>query len=521
MKRSLSVLLTLIIVIGLIPFAFTVTAGAAWRKGDVDRNGIVESKDYLMIKRAVLRTYTLLESELTAADASGDGDVTAVDYLMVKRDVLQNYFIDSFIEYSEGLEFVSVDGGQSYAVTGIGDCTDEHIAIPPEHNGLPVTGLLSATFVYEIGLKSIYIPASVTEIDSPAVFSCPDLEKLTVSQKNPVFHSAGNCVIETEAKKTVVGCKTSVIPDDGSVTVIGRDSFSSCDGLTSVVIPEGVTVIEESAFANCNVLASLSLPGSLKTIQRYAFANCSKLGIDLDVPDGVESIGDQAFTGSAITSFTIGKNVKSIGNGICGYCDYIESIAVDEENENYYGDGNCIITAEGGVLVQGCKKSVIPVDGSIKEIGPYAFYGIVLAADLTLPDSIEYIREGAFYSVNGVSTVRFGSGVKAVEKNAFKHAYVSSVILNEGLQSIGANAFSHISGLTAVTIYQNLVHIDEFAFQSCTSLSSVTFVTPANWKVTNVYNSSVAYLSQARLADPTVAAMALVSSFTDYKWDKE
>ena len=82
------------------------------------------------------------------------------------------------------------------------------------------------------GLTSIIIPDSVTSIGYRAFYGCSGLTSITVAKGNPKYHSAGNCVIETATKTLIAGCKTSVIPDDGSVTNIGDYAFSGCSNLT-------------------------------------------------------------------------------------------------------------------------------------------------------------------------------------------------------------------------------------------------------------------------------------------------
>ncbi len=57
--------------------------------GDVDGDEEVNAKDYMMLKRAVLGTYTLNKS--AAADIDGDGNVNAKDYMMLKRKVLGTF----------------------------------------------------------------------------------------------------------------------------------------------------------------------------------------------------------------------------------------------------------------------------------------------------------------------------------------------------------------------------------------------------------------------------------------------
>lgn len=62
-------------------------------KGDVDGDGKVTAKDYILLKRAVMGTYTLTDEQKEAADINGDGKINAVDYMLVKRAVLGTYEI--------------------------------------------------------------------------------------------------------------------------------------------------------------------------------------------------------------------------------------------------------------------------------------------------------------------------------------------------------------------------------------------------------------------------------------------
>ena len=61
---------------------------------------------------------------------------------------------------------------------------------------------------------------------------------------------------------------------DYSVTSIGQSAFSSCYGLTSVIIPNSVTSIGESAFYGCSGLISVTIPNSVTSIGQRAFENC-------------------------------------------------------------------------------------------------------------------------------------------------------------------------------------------------------------------------------------------------------
>ncbi len=121
--------------------------------------------------------------------------------------------------------------------------------------------------VTEIGLyalagsdiESLYLPESVTKIENLSFITpfnfCNNLTKIEISEKNPVYHSEGNCIIETATKTVVAGCKASVIPE-GTLS-IGMSAFSCVGSIGTggtameVYIPKSVTSIQNYAFFQC------------------------------------------------------------------------------------------------------------------------------------------------------------------------------------------------------------------------------------------------------------------------------
>ena len=202
-------------------------------------------------------------------------------------------------------------------------------------------------------LESITIPSSVTSIGKRVFRNCIALATITVENGNPVYHSAGNCIIETEQKTLVAGCKTSVIPSDGSVTKIGDMAFDCRTSLTSITIPDGVTSIGEEAFSNCTSLTSIAIPDSVTSIGIRAFYGCTSL-TSIVIPDSITSIKNYTFDGcdslesvyyvgtaEEWSAISIGSNNTPLTSATVYYYsdELTEEQKADSNNYWYYVDG--------------------------------------------------------------------------------------------------------------------------------------------------------------------------------------
>ncbi len=284
-----------------------------------------------------------------------------------------------------------------YAFAGSGITTPLYSAnvfafLPPSYQGeyiIPegIKSIAKGAFFDCANLTSVTIPNSTTMIELNAFNHCPSLETLLVKSGNQTYHSAGNCVIETDTKTLHTGCKNSIIPTDGSVTTIGDYAFYGCSSLTSISIPNSVTSIGDYAFSGCSSLTSITIPNSVTSIGGSAFSNCSSL-TSISIPNSVTTIGNWAFSGcSSLTSISIPNSVISISGSAFQSCTNLRSVTIGE-----------------GVM----------------SIGDYAFYECSSLTDITIPNSVTSIGGSAFSNCSSLTKVIIGESVTSIGAYAFE-----------------------------------------------------------------------------------------------------
>ena len=82
------------------------------------------------------------------------------------------------------------------------------------------------------------------------------------------------------------------------ITEIGKNAFTNCHLIPSVVIPKTILVIRENAFLSCHWLRSITFEkgSSLTTIETNAFASVYKIPKEVRLPFHLRTIASNAFT---------------------------------------------------------------------------------------------------------------------------------------------------------------------------------------------------------------------------------
>ena len=267
---------------------------------------------------------------------------------------------------------------------------------------------------------------------------------------------------------------TWTLSDDGTLTISGTDMpdydylndiLAPWDEkkINKVVIENGVTNIGNYAFCSLPI-TSITIPKSVKKIGEGAFQYCSAL-TSITIPNSVTSIGDWAFNGSGLTSIIIPNSITSIGWNTFSGCPSLTSVTIPNSVQNI-----------GMFAFSGCSAlTSVNIGNSVTSIDSYAFYRCPSLASITIPNSVKSIGKYAFYECLGLTSVIIGNSVTSIGHSAFYCcSSLISVTIGNSVTSIGDYAFEGCSDITSINIPASVTSIGFEAFFGCSSLKSIS-----------------------------------------------
>lgn len=255
--------------------------------------------------------------------------------------------------------------------------------------------------------KSLHIPKNVGVLGRGTFSrSNKNLTSITVDEANTTFHSNGNCLIETATKTLIIGCATSVIPDDGSVTKIGLSAFANNTHLKEIIIPACISYIGDYAFSRINSLESIKFNGILNYV------------------------GDGAFSGCPETSKIYFAQSEASGTWHPGWLTWAEGyhgtlVWGTKSAEEYSSEGLEFTKRGDAYMVSGYTGSSLFVEIPevykglpVNAVGIYAFGGSDIMG-VIIPETVSRIERQSFINCTNLSTVTIKGFVDYIGFNAF------------------------------------------------------------------------------------------------------
>jgi hypothetical protein len=391
--------------------------------------------------------------------------------------------------------------------------SDEHVVIPSEIEGLPVTELGRRAFEGNMQLKSfvlpdslkrigdhcfrlcenleaieipaqvekindfafagclrlsrITLPASVTEMGASVFNYCPELIEISVSEDNPNYSNRDGVLFDKE-QTTLIRYPSNratveyTIPE--TVKKMAPWAFDYCQNLETVVIPDGLTTIDPGAFAKCSSLQKIDISNTVTNIGMVAFTYCPQLK-EVNIGSGVTHIEDSAFKSCPqLREITIPDNVLSLGDSLFISCAGLETVRI----------GNGVTEIKGNMFAHCPQLKEVSMGNDVTIIGGRAFYNCTSLINLNIGNNVTLIEDYAFYGCTNLQEIVLPDPLTSIGNMAFRDcASLTNMVIPDSVLFIGNDAFNGCLSLKNVVIGDGISNFLNRTFAGCINLETV------------------------------------------------
>ncbi|MBR6986061.1 MAG: leucine-rich repeat protein, partial [Ruminococcus sp.] len=243
-------------------------------------------------------------------------------------------------------------------------------------------------------LKNVVISQGVKYINRGILTLCPKLESITLPNTELYFSSEETYWTGSEYAPPRVliyelfdsqNIKYTDGEYDGVYYSLGNKNYNTVPYSLKQIVITGGTTIPERCFQNFIGLEQVVLPDTITEIKEFAFFNCQNI-TNIDIPESVLSIDNNAFYRTGLSTFSFPDSVKIISEGVLGECKDLTTVSCASD----------ITEIDSAAFVNCAKLSSFDIPKSVKSIECEAFQSCKSLTKITVPQSVEYMGESAF-----------------------------------------------------------------------------------------------------------------------------
>ena len=178
--------------------------------------------------------------------------------------------------------------------------------------------------------------------------------------------------------------------------------------IRKIVIEAGITAVGDNSFTWCENVAEVSLPQGLLSIGKNAFWGCGSLAA-VELPETLERIGSCAFFRAGLASVTIPSGVTELEQGVFGQCQNLRTVVLH--------DGITVIRKDAFSRCYGLREIRLPAQ--LESVGEHAFFACVLLKTLEFGENVSQISSAAFYGCSSLTRITFAGHAPLLAADAF------------------------------------------------------------------------------------------------------
>lgn len=271
------------------------------------------------------------------------------------------------------------------------------------------------------------------------------------------------------------------------VTGIGNSAFEGCYWAEKVTFPDGLQTIGNEAFDR-NGLKELEIPESVSYIGKSAFSWCRKLE-EVKLPENPTKLSDKIFYEcNALEKVVLPNNLESIGDEVFYECglnkleipESVSSIGSDAfsqcRNLEEVNIPKGITKVNKGTFFGCSSLKKIDLPENLESIGENAFRGCMKFQEIKIPETVSSIGNWAFSSCVAIKEINWPDKVKNINDYMFDGCkQLRKVNFPKDLKSIGDSAFGECVSMEEMKVPQTVKTIGSCAFAGCTNLQNIEF----------------------------------------------